>query len=81
MGAYSLFNFGSQRPSPYKVQLSVAGQPLEMEVDTGASLSVISEELYNYLFFSGSSTPTCRVQELSFAHIPGKRSNLKGLVL
>ena len=47
VGAYSLFNFGSQRPSPYKVQLSVAGQPLEMEADTRASLSVISEELYN----------------------------------
>ena len=55
MGAYSLFNFGSQRPSPYKVQLSVAGQPLEMEVDTGASLSVISEELYNYLFSAGQA--------------------------
>ena len=36
VGAYSLFNFGSQRPSPYKVQLSVTGQPLEMDVDTGA---------------------------------------------
>ena len=62
VGAYSLFNFGSQRPSPYKVQLSVAGQPLEMEADTGASLSMISEEVYNYLFFSRSSTPTCRVR-------------------
>ena len=47
VGAYSLFNIGSQRPSPYKVQLSVAGQPLEMEADTRASLSVISEGLYN----------------------------------
>ena len=55
VGAYSLFNFGSQRPSPYKVQLSVAGQPLQMEVDTGASLSVISEELYNYLFSAGQA--------------------------
>ena len=55
MGAYSLFNFGSQRPLPYKVQLGVAGQPLEMEVDTGASLSVISEELYNYLFSAGQA--------------------------
>ena len=55
VGAYSLFNFGSQRPSPYKVQLTVAVQPLEMEVDTGASLSVISEELYNYLFSAGQA--------------------------
>ena len=39
VGAYSLFYFGSQRPLPYKVQLTVAGQPLEMGVDMGASLS------------------------------------------
>ena len=55
VGVYSLFNFGSQRPLPYKVQLSVAGQPLEMEVDTGASLSVISEELYNSLVSAGQA--------------------------
>ena len=51
MGAYSLFNFGSQRPLPYKVQLSVD----EVEVDTGASLSVISEELYNSLVSAGQA--------------------------
>ena len=55
VGAYSLFNFGSQSPLPYKVQLSVAGQPLEMQVDTGASLSVISKELYNSLFSAGQA--------------------------
>ena len=55
VGAYSLFNFGRQRPLPYIVQLSVAGQPLEMEVDTGASLSVFSEELYSYLFSAGQA--------------------------
>ena len=55
VGAYSLFNFGSQRPLPYKVKLSVARQPLEMENDTGASLSVISDELYNSLFSAGEA--------------------------
>ena len=53
-GKYSFFNFGSQRPSPYKVQLSVAGKPLEMEVDTGASLSVISEK-HHYIFSAGQA--------------------------
>ena len=43
VGTYYLFILGSKRPPPYKVQLSVGGQTLEMEVDTGASLSVISE--------------------------------------
>ena len=36
VGAYSLFILGIKRPSPYKVQLSVGGQALEMDVDTGA---------------------------------------------
>ena len=57
MGAYCLFNFGGQRPSPYKVQLSVAGKPLEMEVDKGASLSVISEEQYDYFSSAGQALP------------------------
>ena len=73
VGAYSLFNFSSQRPSPYKVQLIVAGQPLEMEADTATSLSMISEEVYNYLFFSRSSTPTCRVRNCP-SHIYRRRS-------
>ena len=42
-------------PLPYKVQLSVDGQLLEVEVDTGASLSVISEELYNSLVSAGQA--------------------------
>ena len=55
VSAYSLFNFGSQSPLPYKVQLSIAGQPLEMEFDTGASFSVIREELCNSLFSAGQA--------------------------
>ena len=39
MGAYSLFTLGSKQHSPYKVQLSVGGQALENEVDTGFIIS------------------------------------------
>ena len=35
VGAYTLFNFGSQRPLAYEVKLSVARQPLEMEMTRG----------------------------------------------
>ena len=35
VGAYSLFTLGGKRPAPYKVQLSLGGQALEMKVDTG----------------------------------------------
>ena len=36
-------------PAPSKVQLNVGGQTLEMEIDTGASLFVISERIYDKL--------------------------------
>ena len=49
MSAYSLFTLGSKRPAPHKIQLSVNGQTLEIEIDTGASLSDISEKTYNNL--------------------------------
>ena len=57
VGAYYLFTLGSKRPSPYKVQLSVARQALEMEVDTGASLSVISEGTYKNLVPKNRAPP------------------------
>jgi len=35
---------------PITVQLEVQGKPLLMEVDTGAAVSIISEETYDTLF-------------------------------
>ncbi|KAL9982685.1 hypothetical protein ACROYT_G004758 [Oculina patagonica] len=57
VGAYSLFTLGGKRPLPYKVQLSVGGQALEMEVDTGASLSVISEGTCKHLVSQNGAPP------------------------
>ena len=57
VGAYSSFTLGSKRPSPYKVQVSVGGQAVEMEVDTGASLSVISEGTYKNLVSENRAPP------------------------
>lgn len=74
---YSLFTFGSKRPSPNKVQLSVGGQALEMEDDTGASLSVISEKTYNNLVSENKAPPLEKLQKLSFAHTPGEEVKLK----
>ena len=50
---YSLSN----RPSPIVVTLTVNGAQLPMQVDTGASLSIISEETYRTLWTSGSTPP------------------------
>ena len=45
---YNLFNLNNrhQMPKPILTTVTVQGQKLQMEVDTGASLSLISEEAY-----------------------------------
>ena len=45
---YTLFNLFAHidSPSPYLVTLQVDGVPLQMEIDTGSSLSLISESTF-----------------------------------
>ena len=50
---YSMFIFNSESPSPYKMNVTVTGYPLDMELDTGASLSVMSEEMFAELHSDG----------------------------
>ena len=57
---YSLFyTQGQNTPAPILVTLKVNGSDLEMELDTGATLSVISEQTYHKLFPTGKA-PTLR---------------------
>ena len=44
---YSLFRLGpADKGSPYKVMLEVDGQSVTMEIDTGATLSLMSEAIF-----------------------------------
>ena len=55
---YSLFyTQGWNTPAPILVTLKVSGIDLEMELDTEATLSVISEQTYHKLFSSGKAPP------------------------
>lgn len=45
--------------SPYRVEVSVNGTSLIMEIDTGASVSVVSEETFRRIF------PSCRLEPSS----------------
>ena len=45
---YGLYTFHSNN-TPYKVNMSINGIPMDMEIDTGASLSVMSEEKFTEL--------------------------------
>ena len=52
-----MFTFGQKNAAPYKVSMFLNGSPVDMEVDTGASLSVISEALYADLHSKGNAPP------------------------
>ena len=43
---YSLFNVRSEPETPLKVRMGINKQQVEMEVDTGASLSILSEKTF-----------------------------------
>ena len=48
-----MFMFNSKSPSPYKVNVTVNGFPIDMELYTGASLSVMTEEMFAKLHSNG----------------------------
>ena len=47
-----LLHVGSRSPSPYIVDLTINDAPLQMELDTGAGVSLISEVRYKTLWES-----------------------------
>lgn len=46
---YTMFNCTGKGPAPWKVTVKIQGVPIEMEIDTGATYSVISDELVKKL--------------------------------
>ena len=48
--AYTLFALGSPPGAPLKIKILVNGALLEMEIDTGAALSIIGEATYKQLW-------------------------------
>lgn len=58
--AYSLFNLSDRTSEPYIMDVSVCGQDLQMEIDTGASWSLVSAETYEKLL---KSTPDLPLRE------------------
>ena len=46
---YKLFTISSHKNAPIMIEFLANGQPLQMELDTGASISLISEQQYKQL--------------------------------
>ena len=55
---FALHKFGHKRVDPIIVNVGVNGHLVEMEVDTGASLSVIGEKTYNEIRSQSTLKPT-----------------------
>ena len=55
--AYSMFTLSDQSSSPYTLDVLMNGRSVTMEIDTGASTSIISEKKYNNLISAGLSLP------------------------
>ena len=53
--SYNLFSIESHTGKPIQVNLTVNEKPLTMELDTGASYSLISEETYKATWSEGPS--------------------------
>lgn len=48
-GAYSMYNVSTGTPKPYMCELTLNGTPITMEVDTGASTTIINTGCYRKL--------------------------------
>ena len=74
---YSMFHSTCGDTKPYVVNLQVNGIDLVMEVDTGAALSVITEQIYNNLW---SDPPQLQASSSVLKTYTGKVIRVKGLI-
>ncbi len=52
-----MFTFANKHSASYKVTVLVNDTSVEMEIDTGAALSVISEDTYKHFHSQGKLPP------------------------
>ena len=55
--SYTLFNINGLGHQPFYVTLSVHGEQLQMELDTGAAVSVMSEQTYKTVWNAEKAPP------------------------
>ena len=75
--AYDLWCFPGSRPNPMTVCLTLNGTKLDMEVDTGASASLISMQTYNKLWPSATAPPL-KPTDAKLRTYTGEELTLKG---
>ena len=71
---YNLFNLNNmQSTNPVQVSLTVLGQSLVMEVDTGASLALIDEKTYFTVWTDSNSQATLQATGTCLQTYTGRR--------
>ena len=73
---YRMFTVSSQKNAPLVIEFAVNGQALKMELDTGASISLISEEQYNQL----QDVPTLEKSSVILQTYTGENLSIQGSI-
>jgi len=77
---YTLFLMGSQAGTPIQVTLTVNQKPLTMELDTGASYSLISEQMYKATCWPGRDAPVLQQSSVKLHTYIGEQVEVVGSI-
>ena len=74
---YSMYNLTGTSIKPLKITVTVDNEELVMEMDTGASVSIISEETYDRLWPNGQK-PSLLESDITLHTYSGEQLDIKG---
>ena len=77
--SYNLFHFTEGHAQPIVVTMGVSGAEIAMEVDTGASVSIISEATYNKLW-SKDQAPQLQPSHVNLETYTGEQLSILGVI-
>ena len=76
---YMMFQLTNNRNDPLYITISVNQVPIKMEIDTGATLTVISESMYRQVWMKEHAPSLQMTKTKPFAHTLARRSQSKDL--
>ena len=78
--AYSLFNITHTSTKPLLVTVELNQAPVDMEVDTGASVSLISKDTYDKLWPNLTTAPPLQKSDILLRTYTGEHLDVVGSV-
>ena len=72
-----MYNVTAKKAKPITVIVKMNGKEVQMEVDTGASMSIISDSTYHTLQMTPTNTVLQEVNHMHRGKCPSGRSDLK----